>query len=213
MSPSGSRRRSRARRSASSAPAMSARPSPSSPRPSSWSPMAGRRSRWSGRRRSRSWPSSSSLFTKDDPDLARRRALRPEARVAVGDDGAAEEHPGLALLALLLLRLRRLRRAGAVAAALPDRRLRPRHHDRRHDRRRLLDPGLDLPRLWRPPLRQVRRAPHHVLDLPRLGRLHLHPVLSADPLRRRGHPRAGRVLDARWASSASSSSPSCSASS
>ncbi len=41
-------------------------------------------------------------------------------------------------------------------------------------------------------VRQVRRAPHHVLDLPGLGRLHLHPVLSADRICRRRHPRPGR---------------------
>ena len=89
------------------------------------------------------------FMTKDDPDLARRRATgeKPEPLARAG---AAEEHPGLAFRALLFLRLRRLRRAGAVAAALSDRRLRARHHDGRHDRRRLFGPGLAVPRLWRP---------------------------------------------------------------
>ena len=31
-----------------------------------------------------------------------------------------------------------------------------------------LGPGQPVPRLWRPSVRQVRRAPHHVLDLPGL---------------------------------------------
>ncbi len=53
----------------------------------------------------------------------------------------------------------------------------------------------------------------HVLDVPGLRRLHLHPVLSADRLRRRRHPRPDRLLHATWASSASPSRRSCSASS
>ena len=81
--------------------------------------------------------SSSGCSPKDDPDARARAARRGEKPTSAWLRArAAEERPGLALLALLFLRLRRLRRAGAVAAALPDRRLRPRHHDRRHDRRR-----------------------------------------------------------------------------
>ena len=136
------------------------------------------------------------VFWLDDQGRPAARgapAQRGQARVAVGHAGAAEEHPGLALLALLLLRVRRLRGARAVAAALPDRRLRPRHHHRRHDRRRLLGPGEPVPRLWRRAVRQVRRAPHHVLDVRRLGRLLLRPVLSADRVRRAGHSRADEL--------------------
>ncbi len=90
-----------------------------------------------GGRRSRSWRVVFWFTTKDDPvvDGAPRQGRTAAQRLARAR--AAEEHPGLALLALLFLRLRRLRRAVAVAAALPDRRLRPRHRDRRHDRRRL----------------------------------------------------------------------------
>ena len=100
---------------------------------------------------------------------------------------AAEERPGLALLALLFLRLRRLRRAVAVAAALSDRRLQARHRNRRHAGRRLFDSGELVPRLWRRSLRPLRRAPHHVLDVRRLGADHLHPGLSADRICRAGH--------------------------
>ncbi len=94
--------------------------------------------------------------TKDDPDLARRRSLglQPEPISALLEP--LEERSGLALRPLLLLRLRRLRRARPLAAALPHRRLWPRHCDGRHGRRRLFGSRLDLPRLWRPPLRQVR---------------------------------------------------------
>ena len=118
---------------------------------------------------------------------------RPQAGAAVGHVGAAEERPGLALLALLLLRVRRLRGALAVAAALPDRRLRPRYHNRRHDRRRLLDPREPVPRLRRPPLRHLRCAPRHVLDLRRVGRGLVPPLLSAHRVHRAGHPRADVV--------------------
>ena len=48
------------------------------------------------------------LATKDDPQLASapaQRGAKPEP--LRGHAGAAEEHPGLALLALLLLRVRR----------------------------------------------------------------------------------------------------------
>ncbi len=80
-----------------------------------------------------------------------------------------------------------------MAAALSHRRLRPRHHHRRHDRRRLLGAGQPVPRLWRGTLRQVRRAPRHVLDVRRLGRSLLPPVLPAHRIRRAGHPRAGEL--------------------
>ena len=85
-----SRRRSRARRWASSAPAMSARRSPSSPRPSSWSPMG-----WQGGRadlggwRSSSWRCCSCFTTKDDPDLAARRASGDQAAQPCRPAGAA----------------------------------------------------------------------------------------------------------------------------
>ena len=118
-----------------------------------------------------------------------------EARAAVGDAGAAQEHPGLALLALLFLRVRWLRRAVAVAAALPDGRLQPRHQDSRHDRRCLLHPGFRLPRLWRAPVRQIRRAACDVLDVLRLRRRHLHPVLPADAIHGAGHSRPDDILD------------------
>jgi NNP family nitrate/nitrite transporter-like MFS transporter len=65
--------------------------------------------------------------TKDDPDLVERRRTGDQAEEHLAAARAAEECPGLALLALLLLRLRRLRGAVAVAAAIPDRRLRRRH--------------------------------------------------------------------------------------
>ena len=42
-------------------------------------------------------------------------------------------------------------------------------------------------------LRPLRRAARDVLDLPRLGRLHLHAVLSADRLRRAGSQRPDRL--------------------
>ena len=113
--------------------------------PIGWKTVAHRLGGGAGGDRGRS--SCSSRRTTRTSRAAAPPAQKPEPLSA--HDGAAEEHPGLALRALLLLRLRRLRRAGAVAAALPDRRLRPRHHHRRHDRRGLLDPGLDLPRLWR----------------------------------------------------------------
>ena len=120
-------------------------------------------------------------------------AQRGQARVASGHAGALEEHPGVALLALLFLRVRRLRGARAVAAALPDRRLRPRHHHRRHDRCRLLGPGKPVPRLWRRAVRQIRRAPHHVLDVRHVRRLLLCPVLPADRVRGAGHSRTDEL--------------------
>ena len=43
-------------------------------------------------------------------------------------------------------------------------------------------PGEPVPRLWRPSLRPVRRAHHHVLDFPRQHRLYLPPVLPTDRL-------------------------------
>ena len=86
-----------------------------------------------------------------------------------------------------------LRGAGAVVAALPDRRLRPRHHHRRHDRRRLLGPGKPVPHLRRRAVRQIRRAPRDVLDVRRLGRCLLPAVLPADRVRRAGHSRADEL--------------------
>ena len=109
------------------------------------------------------------LTTKDDPQLEARRKSGAKPRASARHAGALEEHPGVALLALLLLRVRRVRGARAVAAALSDRRLRPRHHHRRHDRRRLLGARQPVPRLRRRALRQVRRAPGDVLDLRRFG--------------------------------------------
>ena len=49
--------------------------------------------------------------TKDDPQLEARRRSGAKPEAARGHARAAEEHPGLALLALLFLRVRRLRRA------------------------------------------------------------------------------------------------------
>ena len=66
----------------------------------------------------------------------------------------------------------------AVAAALSDRRLQARHRNRRHAGRGLFDPGELVPRLWRRAVRPLWRAPHHVLDVRRLGADHLHPGLS-----------------------------------
>ena len=164
-----SRRRSRARRSASSAPAMSARRSPNSWRRSCCSPGAGRPWPNCGRRRWWSWPSCSGSPAATNPDQPARPA-RP--RPCASEFAPLQEPPGLALLALLLLRLRRLRRARSVAAALSDRRLwlRPRH--RRHRRRRLLHPGQHVPRLWRRAVGPGRRAHGDVLDARRLGRRH-----------------------------------------
>ena len=125
----------------------------------------------------------------------RKSGAKPEPLRAMLEP--LEEHPGLALLALLLLRVRRLRGAGAVAAALPDRRLRPRHHHRRHDRRRLLGAGQPVPRLRRRALRQLRRAPRDVLDVRRVGGCLLPAVLSADRVHRAGHPRADRRSGSR----------------
>ncbi len=56
--------------------------------------------------------------------------------------------------------------------------------DGRHDRRGLFGAGLDLPRLWRSSLRQIRRPPHHVLDVLRLGA----GALSFSPIRRPNTP-------------------------
>ena len=120
-------------------------------------------------------------------------AQRDQARVAAGHAGAVEEHPGVALLALLFLRVRRLRGARAVVAAVPDRRLRPRHHHRRHDRCRLLGPGELVPRLRWCSVRQIRRAPHHVLDVRHVRRLLLCPVLPADRVRGAGHSRTDEL--------------------
>ena len=116
---------------------------------------------------------------------------------------AAKERPGLALLALLFLRVRRVCGAGAVAAPLPDRRLRPRHHHRRHDRCLLFGAGLAFPRLRRRALRQVRRAPRDVLDVRRFGGGLLPPVLPADRVHRAGHPRAHEHSGSKPASSPS----------
>ena len=177
----GTPRRSRAPRSASSAPAMSARPSPSSSRPSSWSPTAGRRSRdvWAAR-----WLVTAVVFFCSPPRTIPSSprdagpARSPSRMSAMLEP--LQEHPGLALLALLLLRLRRLRRAVAVAAALPDRRLRPRHHDRRHDRRGLFGPGHPVPRLWRHLSDKFGARRIMYWTFVRLGRLHA----SCCPIRR-----------------------------
>ena len=77
------------------------------------------------------------LTTGDDPVTRSRRAGQVQPPEASRSELAAAEEPaGLALRPLLLLRLRRLRGARPLAAALPDRRLRLRHQDRGHDRRR-----------------------------------------------------------------------------
>ena len=80
-------------------------------------------------------------------------SLGREAGVVAGHAGAAQERPGLALLALLLLRVRRLRVTRPVAAALPYRRLRHRHRGGWYDRRSLLHSSLCVPRIWRPSCR------------------------------------------------------------
>ena len=104
----------------------------------------------------------------DGGDLLPLRQRRPDAHAAPGERRsgaeprraarAAEEAAGLALLALLFLRVRRLRGAGAVAAALSRQRLRPRHQHRRHGGGGVQPAGQPIPRLWRAPLRPVRRA-------------------------------------------------------
>ena len=141
--------------------------------------------------------------TKEDPveTGAPRQRRAPAQRLA--RTRAAEERPGLALFALLFLRLRRLRRAVAVAAALSDRRLQARHRNRRHAGRRLFDPGEPVPRLWRRAFRPLRRAPHHVLDVRRIGADHLHPGLSADRICRAGNEGPDPVSSWRPASSPS----------
>ena len=63
------------------------------------------------------------------------------------------------------------------------------------DRRGLFHSGLGLPRLWRTSVGSVRRAPRDVLDVPGLGRLHVHPVVSADALRGARQSWHDRVLD------------------
>ena len=111
---------------------------------------------------------------------------------------AAEERPGLALRPLLFLYVRRLRRAVVVAAALPDRRLQARHRDRRHAGRRLFDSGELVPHLWRRALRPLWRAPHHVLDVRRLGADHLHPGLSAHRICRAVHQWPAALSYGDW---------------
>ena len=63
----------------------------------------------------------------------------------------------------------------------------------------VLVPGQRVPRLWRPSVRPLRRAARDVLDVPRLGRLHLHAVLSADRLRRAAASTARSPSTWRWA--------------
>ena len=78
----------------------------------------------------------------------------------------------------------------------------------------VLAPGQRVPRLWRPSVRPLRRAPRDVLDLPGRGRLHLRAVLSADRLRRAdGISGTDRASTSKWGSCRSSSRCSCSASS
>ena len=146
------------------------------------------------------------LMTRDDPQLEARRKSGAKPASSPRHAGALEEHPGVALLALLLLRIRRVRGAGPVAAALSDRRLRPRHHHRRHDRCRLLGASQPVPRLRRRPLRQIRRTPRDVLDVRRVCRRLLPAVLSAHRVHRAGHPRAHDVPARRCARACSSSS-------
>ena len=53
-----------------------------------------------------------------------------------------------------------------------------RSEDGRHDRGDVLAARQPVPRLWRPSVRPLRRAHRDVLDVPRRGAVHLHPVLS-----------------------------------
>ena len=50
-------------------------------------------------------------------------------------------------------------------------------------------PGKLVPRLWRRAVRPLWCAPHHVLDVRRIGADHIHPGLSADRIRRAEHAR------------------------
>ncbi len=139
-------------------------------------------------------------------DRCRRQALH------AGAVGAARR-ARLALRLLLLLRVRRLRRAGALAAALSDRRLWLRHRHRRHDRRAVFDSRQHLPRLRRRPLRPHRRTHGDVLEPRRLRRCDARPLAAADHLRRARHQGRHRLAPRDSAWPASSSPPSCSASS
>ena len=109
----------------------------------------------------------------------RRKAAQRLARA-----GVTQECPGLALRALLFLRVWRLRRTGAVAAAVPDQRLRGRHQDGRHGGCGILASGKRFPCLWRSSVRSLWRTTRHVLDLPGRHRLHLRALVSADRLHR-----------------------------
>ncbi len=143
------------------------------------------------------WALASGVYRRDLLPLRQERSglrgapqgRRARRRRSGAQLDAAQEHAGLALLALLLLRVRRLRGAGAVAAALPGRRLQRRYPHRRHGGGGLLAVGEHLPRLWRAPVGPVRRARGDVLDLRLLADHAVHAVLSADDLH---DPRQGR---------------------
>ena len=129
----------------------------------------------------------------DGGDLLPVRQGRPDAHATPGErrsgaepcraTRAAQEAAGLALLALLFLRVRRLRGAGAMAAALPRQRLRPRHSHRRNGGGGIQPRRQPVPRLWRAPLRPVRRAHCDVLDVRLLAGPAVHAVLPADRIR------------------------------
>ncbi len=153
-----------------------------------------------GRRSSSSLPRTTRNWSRAAASGAKAPELCPAIR-------AAEEPAGLAVFAVLLLRLRRLRGAGALAAALPDRRLRRRGAHGGHGGGVLQPVGQPVPRLWRAPVRQVRCAVGHVLDLRLFPAVPVHAVLSADGLRHSGQGRPDRLFDRAWG--CGRSSPRC----
>ena len=95
------------------------------------------------------------FFSEEDPVVRARRAKNEKPTQRMARARAAEEHSGLAFRAVLFLRVRRLRRAGAVAAAISHQGLRRRHQDRRHGGCDVLAAGQRVPGLWRASLRSL----------------------------------------------------------